>query len=210
MLKSWYFHRFGWPRILQPEWNQCRRLCWVRLSAQNFNESQLFMLHPCFSKKIRCRTWKFSHPFFRIFRKAVKLGGCSGTEPRFVTWNAVFFTDFCRVLRIIPIGSMYNIFTYIYQTFHDKCRSIFHTWILWDLTVFPCVGHKYHASSFSTKKVVTFHYQSQNTRERCDSHQPECCWQHHTPELTWSFSLFITFTLCLESTRRAPRSYKCK
>ena len=28
-----------------------------------------------------------------------------------------------------PIGSMYGIFTYIYH----KCRSIYHTWILWDM-----------------------------------------------------------------------------
>ena len=40
------------------------------------------------------------------------------------------------VPRVIPIGSMYGIYIYIWLIFiyfYDKCRWIYHTWILWDL-----------------------------------------------------------------------------
>ena len=34
---------------------------------------------------------------------------------------------------VMPIGSMYGIFTYIYVIFRDgKCREMYHTWSVWD------------------------------------------------------------------------------
>ena len=48
-----------------------------------------------------------------------------------------------RWKALIPIGSMYGIFTYIWLIFMVNVGEIYHTWILWDIHLNKVAGLKF-------------------------------------------------------------------
>ena len=60
-----------------------------------------------------------------------------------------------------PIGSMYVIFTYVHLPQNStKCRSIYHTWMVWEIETTTC--HPRSREAVLIRSLRSFHHRSRN------------------------------------------------